>query len=84
MRDTEKFWQEVQQVMFESGSLEYDDFTDIGIACGLLVHEPYAPEGKHKDMDIEGDVDADDMIYVCVPPPTAPTPSGAGEEEGRA
>lgn len=72
-RDTERFWHEVQQVIFESGSLEYDTFTEIGVECGLLTYEPYEPEGKHRDMDIEGDVEEGDSIYVCVPPQaTAP------------
>ena len=67
-RDTEQFFDKVQEIMFDAGELDYQSFTEIGLACGLLREERYEPEGKHADLTIEGDVEEGDVIYVVVKP----------------
>lgn len=70
MRDTEKFWDEVQFLFFgdECGELDYDTFLEIGQACSLIESSPYDPEGAHKDTPIAfGEPEPGDPVYSAVP-----------------
>ena len=68
-RDPEKFVDAILDHFLtgEGGELDYSDFLDIGIECGVLLVEPYEPKGKHEHLDVSGDVEPGDPIYVLAP-----------------
>lgn len=45
-------WDRLCEIMFEAWEFDYSAFIAIGEETGLLISEPFEPEGKHKDMNV--------------------------------
>lgn len=49
------------------GDIDSWEMWDVARKCGLAVREPYAPEGRHATLDLDGDPEPGDPIFVTSP-----------------
>jgi hypothetical protein len=73
MRDVAKFADEIVDHFFQGDGcdLEYADFLEIAVECGLVKSETYDPAKHH---DCFGDPEPGDTIYTPVSEPKATEP----------
>ncbi len=77
------FFREMWDMILEGGEIDFENFTDAAMDRGLIVSEPYDPEGKHKDMKVEGDTEPGEPIFV-LSPKMMPAPPNVGRADGSA